>query len=589
MTGRIDFENVAVGLPQWSIPLPGPAPMEPPADLDGDAGLIAATSASEGPADEVAAVTRAAPQSVQYERVAARLQATHQDGRWRLVLSALELRLAGDGATAPSRVELDYEPLGMGGLDVRLELDRLELAGVWPLLAFAPESIAAARGRAVDAHGILAEVTVHARRERADTAPGFTAEGRFESLGFRPVEKAPGLEGLTGEFRASELGGQLELDARDLSFELPRYFREPLEAEVVSGALTWRRGDEAWRMLTNEVRVENGDARARATMELTLPRDGSSPILDLHAEASDIVLAAAPRYLPAGRLRPKALAWLDRAFVAGKVASAELSYSGPTRAFPFRHDEGLFVIRAPFEDVTLDYQPGWAVVEAAAGEVEFRNAGFSAQVDRARLGGISVGSAEVAIEDFKTPVLEIEGRAKSDLKDAFAYLQTAPVGPLLGERFMALEGAGGTAFAVKLLLPLRSPRDRRLTVSAQMDGVTVGIKQVEQRVTGLSGPLLVEDTVLISPGLRGQFLGGPVQIQLARTELGTGDVFGTAIAASGRATAAWLAPLMRLPSTIRLAGETDWKLEGSVVRRGADEPGTPWSSQFTIDSALVGL
>jgi len=589
VSGRIDFENVVLDLPQWSIPLPGPAPMDPPLDLDDGEATTAATSQEADPQIEIVSLAHAAPQSLQYERVAVSLQATRQDGRWRAVLPALELTLAGRDAPASSRVELEYEPLGAGGHDVRLELDHLELAGVWPLLAYAPESVTAARARAVDAHGVLADVSVHARRASAEAALAFTAEGRFDSIGFRPVEKTPGLEGLSGEFRASELGGQLEVDARKLSFELPRYFREPLVADVMSGALTWRRGDDAWRMLTNEVRVENGDAHARATMELTVPRDGSSPILDLRAEGSDIVIAAAPRYLPAGRLRPKALAWLDRAFIAGKVASAELSYSGPTRAFPFRNGEGQFIVRAPFEDVTLDYQPGWAVVEAAAGAVEFRNAGFSAKVDRARLGGIKVGSAAVAIEDFKTPVLEIEGQATSDLHDALAYLQTAPVGPLLGERFMALEGAGATAYDVKLLLPLRSPRDRRLRVAVQADSVTVGVKELEQQITGLSGPLQVEDAVLMSPGLRGQFLGGPVEIQLARAEVAAGDGVGTAIAASGRASAASLTPLLHLPSTIRLAGETDWQLEGNVVRKDEDKPAAQWTSQFTVDSALSGL
>ena len=84
-----------------------------------------------------------------------------------------------------------------------------------------------------------------------------------------------------------------------------------------------------------------------------------------------------------GCIAPPALAWLDRAFVAGRLPHADVVLRGPIRHFPFRDGSGLFLARCAFDGMTLDYSEGWPRVENLAAQAEFRNEGH----DRALLSG----------------------------------------------------------------------------------------------------------------------------------------------------------------------------------------------------------
>jgi len=55
----------------------------------------------------------------------------------------------------------------------------------------------------------------------------------------------------------------------------------------------------------------------------------------------------------------------------------------PTRSFPFRNGEGLFLIQAHIEGLGLDYQPGWTQ-QVLDVDAEFRNVGMTAQLRKAK-------------------------------------------------------------------------------------------------------------------------------------------------------------------------------------------------------------
>ncbi len=111
----------------------------------------------------------------------------------------------------------------------------------------------------------------------------------------------------------------------------------------------WCRGSEAtrvWSISTDQLRVQGDDGRAVARMHLTLPSDGTSPVMDLFAQGEDLKVGSTHKYLPADKLGPKTLEWFDHALVDGRISTAEFTYKGPMRQFPFRKNEGTFLARA---------------------------------------------------------------------------------------------------------------------------------------------------------------------------------------------------------------------------------------------------
>src|SRR5690349_20931971 len=106
--------------------------------------------------------------------------------------------------------------------------------------------------------------------------------------------------------------------------------------------------------------------------------------------------------MPANKLSPKTLEWLDRAFTAGAVPYAEFEMHGPVREFPFRNSTaGLFLIKAHITGLTLDYQPNWIPGTNLVVDAEFRNAGMNAVLLEGEVNGLRITSASGKILDFK--------------------------------------------------------------------------------------------------------------------------------------------------------------------------------------------
>ncbi len=348
------------------------------------------------------------------------------------------------------------------------------------------------------------------------------------------------------------------------------------------------------------MRLRDTDGSGTANFTFELPDDGSSPLLDLEATGADIDAKATPRYLPAGRLSAKSLAWLDRAFPDGRVATASIEYRGPTRLFPFRGGEGTFIARGQFDRLTLDYDPRWIPVYGLKGEVEFHNAGLTARTVSGDVHGMRLRQAQVDIADFKSVELDIRANGTGDLGAALDFLKRSTVGPALGDRFMALEGKGDTAFEARLWLPVKRMDERKVDVTARLANAEVAQRGLSQKVTALSGPLQVLDRALVSPGLEGRFLGGPVSIAMTAEADAAAQSTATLLTANGRAFVGPLKEFLGVPDVVKLNGAAAWQMRARFVPppvRKADAAqlaGTSPSARamtqsYVIESDLRGL
>ncbi len=122
----------------------------------------------------------------------------------------------------------------------------------------------------------------------------------------------------------------------------PGLFRGVLDVDELRGIVVWRAGQDAVRVVSDDLTVVTAAAALRSNLELTLPMDGSSPELDLRTGISGFDIAVVPQYLPAHKMPPTVVAWLDSALRGGRATSAELTFVGPVRSFPFDGGEGEF-------------------------------------------------------------------------------------------------------------------------------------------------------------------------------------------------------------------------------------------------------
>jgi len=193
-----------------------------------------------------------------------------------------------------------------------------------------------------------------AQRAAADVPFAYTVKATVDALGFDAVARVPGATGISGVLQANEKQGEFKLDSGPLNLSFPWMFRWPLDTNAVRGVLTWQDDGTSWRIGADALEFDANDGKGEARLAIRVPHDGSSPYLEIHAQARDMNAAATPKYLPANLLTEQALGWLDRAFVSGRVPRGTLELRGPTRSFPFRGGEGLFLVQGFVEGLTFD-------------------------------------------------------------------------------------------------------------------------------------------------------------------------------------------------------------------------------------------
>ncbi len=231
-------------------------------------------------------------------------------------------------------------------------------------------------------------------------------------------------------------------------------------------------------------------------------------MLDLSAQGEDLDVGAVRKYVPVGRLSAAAEAWFAQAFIGGRAPSAQLTYQGPTRAFPFRKGEGEFRARARVENAVLSYQSGWTPASELVADVEFHNQGMHIRAAGGRVSGLRVTSASASVADFRNTELRVQATARADVHEGLAFLQQSPLGPTLGQQFARLRGSGAMQADVRLHLPLRRMGDREIEVTAALTEAAVSLQGLDAPATDVSGRLTVRNTLLAAADLHGQWLAG---------------------------------------------------------------------------------
>lgn len=547
LTGTLDAHNLVVSVPGWHIPIPAAAPLI----IKSSAEMNRAGTAHppEQAVPQPPLPTKDLPARVSYERLSAAVELRRIRNEWRLEVDKLDLGAADRGGK-PARIDASWT-LGEHGLEaLDAKANRIALGPLWPLLGWLPEREDLARVRALELSGALNSVDVTYRRGAGQ--PTYRVQARLQDVSFAPVGRIPGLGRVTAELDANERGGTLDLDRTPLTFQWPKTFRDELALDNLDGKLEWSRTPAGWLVQADQLDLANPHGRVEAHVQLALPRDGSSPQIDLTADAFDLDVRATPRYLPANQLGDKTLEWLDRAFLGGRIPHATAKLSGALRQFPFRNGGGEFLAQAVCEGLTLDYQPEWMPATEVTANVAFHNAGMRGELTSGRIGGIELERGTAEFADFKQAVLVLKGRAHSDVDQAIRYLQTSPLGPSLGPVFMGLTAHGSGSYVVGLTLPLKNLAARHVDIDTTIANAWVDHDAIKKPAARVNGSLRVVNQQVHSGALRGQWLGGPVVVDIKPQ----GQV--SMLAAQGTLQASELATLLRLPSGVHLLGDSAW-------------------------------
>jgi uncharacterized protein (TIGR02099 family) len=581
----LDLNDVVLVLPPRTLPPVTAVEVSKPYREPGQTGM-------QLPRVDIATVERAArplPREIRYPRLSGDFRLRREEGVW--LFGVEDLRTAGTASRSAANTRIVGRLRGnpVTTFDLAVDAGNVRPAEIWPLaLVYAPPAFD--RWAGLDPQGEIHLLHLEVSRTRAGALPDFSVSADVAGLGVSPIGRWPGVSGLTAVLSGTDQGGRIGLRSDAFAFDWPRVFRAPIALRKATADIEWRHDGDAWVLASSDVRLLHASARARGSFQIRIPRKTESPVLDIVAEVEGSDAGITKQFLPAARLKPRTLAWLDRAFVKGMLSNGKFVYHGPVRKFPFRHGEGTFDASADLSDATLDYFEGFAPLTGAVGRVEFHNTGMRAELREGQVAGLKLAQGDYSVADFKEPLMLINAAGSGDLGKALAYLQGSPLGPHLGRFVMGLAGNGPADFKLALTLPPEnrdgSPATVDYRVRADLKSVNVTLPAVRAPAQKVIGSFELHNLEMTAPSLRGTILGGPFEVSVAQGALVGDTTAAIEFKGRGRATGALLPAFIGLPSGIRMNGMADWDLKGRVERRGT---ATDWPLRLDVASTLAGL
>lgn len=409
----------------------------------------------------------------------------------------------------------------------------------------------------------------------ADSLKSYALRARFSDLGLRAQGYFPGFFGISGSVDASEKGGKVTLRSERSGVDLPTVFPEPrLSFDTLSASARWKIDGAKIDVDLDKIEFAGHDAAGSAQGHYRLTGDGPGNI-DLTAALTRARGDVVWRYMPHS-VGEDTRKWLRRGITVGNASEAKLTLKGDLARFPFLDGSGTFLVTAKAHDVSIDYAPGWPIIEHIEGTLRFAGAGMRVDAERATLLGARIGTTVAEIDDFDAdnPLLTVRGKAEGPTAEFFRFIDTSPVSEVLEHATSDMRAVGNGKLDLLLKIPLAKTDDTVVQGDYRFVDNQVTVDPALPPMTSVNGLLQFSGDGIVVRDISAQFLGGPVKVR-ADTRAGRVDVLATGSLSVLQARKHYQIPLLD-----HLSGTANWRAEVRVKKS---------SAEVIVDSTLAGI
>ena len=354
--------------------------------------------------------------------------------------------------------------------------------------------------------GDLPEIAVQAA---TDT---YAITVQLRDVALQAAHGLPGLSHLTGTLELAPDQSRIKLDSRQVRVETAGLLRAPVTLDTVAGALTWTRQADGFHLESAGLDLTNADLNARVRGRVTVPSHGT-PLLDLQGLFREVRVGRVRHYLPT-ILPADGLAWLDQALVDGRAAG-DLVLRGPLADFPFDNGQGLFETRLRFENVILDYAPGWPRLEGLRADATFRNRGLRVDAASGYLLDARAERITAWIDDLDQATVRVKSQIKGPGATLWRALKDSPVGRELGEDLPDLRISGVNTLDLDLTIPLPvNAHTNRVKGQVGLLGGNVILPGWSLELGRLRGEVHFTEANLYAKNVQALLRGEPIRLDL---------------------------------------------------------------------------
>ena len=341
----------------------------------------------------------------------------------------------------------------------------------------------------------------------------YALSGHFDDVGTDHYQTIPELRHLSGGISANDRYGVIRLDSDQVSLNAPDWFRNPLAINRLQGRLHWWQSDEAWQLYSNDLTIDSGDFQTLTDMNLLLPKQDASPLLDLRmafGQFDDI--SQIPRYLPAKLMDQDAVAWLDDAFVGGHIRHGTLQITGDLAQFPFANGDGVFETVFAIEHGEIQFNEDWPHLQDVYADVQFIGQDLNVSILEGHSERVGIEHALVTIPDLANGNhVQVWGKVHAELMDSLSFLQKTPVRSKVAGLSGLLDGQGDIPIDLDLMIPYAETDPVDVEVIAHLRQTQLTLTPITLAIEGLQGDLRFTEDGIYGEKLVARTLGQAIQ------------------------------------------------------------------------------
>lgn len=351
----------------------------------------------------------------------------------------------------------------------------------------------------------------------------YAVSGRFDDLGTDHYAAIPKLRHLSGQLSVTDQYGQVIFDSHDVAADVDGLFRNTVSIKLLQGTLHWWQDAEAWQVYSHNLAMDSLDFQTLSSLNLLIPKTSASPVLDMRTHFGGFEdISQVKKYLPAKLMDEDAVAWLDDAFIKGRIRQGEMCIQGALDQFPFVTGQGRFETVFTIENGEVQFNEDWPQLHDLYADVQFLGEDLQVAISEGRSEKVDIDQAVVTIPALAdSEHVYVWGKVRAQIMDGLAFLQQSPLRPQIEPVAKVLDGDGETQIDLDLKIPYAETDPVKVKVDAELKGAQLTLKPINLKVDGIKGILNFTEDRIASGPLEARTLGYPIQGRLSSDEQAT--------------------------------------------------------------------
>ncbi|MEO7323531.1 MAG: YhdP family protein [Dokdonella sp.] len=393
----------------------------------------------------------------------------------------------------------------------------------------------------------------------------YDVNASLRGVALASVDVVPGIDLLDLDLHGDEQSVLAQLPQQALRVDYPRVFRKPFLLNQFGGDVVARRIDEGWRVETDRLGFEGVGYGGELRGGLNLIAD-RKPSVDMYVALSHADVVSAKLFWPTTSMSAKAINWLDRALVGGRVVDGRVALIGDLANWPFHDDSGRMIARAELVDTTLDYDSSWPRAEKLHAIATFINDSVQLDADSAEAMGNHISEVHGVIPDFGPLVLDLAVKGEGSGANLLGFLRATPIGKRRQEQLkdIAISGKGNVAFTLNL--PIKQIESLNLDGGIDLVGAKLDHNTYDLHFIDANGHLRFNQKGFSADALDVQFREHKAKLSIAigNYVADAKHAFEAGLIGRFPATTVFADVPVLLPALVKFPGESEWSANVSV-------------------------